>query len=530
MIGSISGKKGDIIRLPMRLLTATDDFNRTLIAMAEVGTFAYRMAKMKGMKDGSPEMDKFILAEVNTPGSTSFHLASQKASRAIYSNPLPGQKDPHTGKAVPVRDMGDFIGFLAGKLTGAVTAEHDNIFIKAVAAAMRIAFFPFQRTPFNIIRKGIRHTLNPFSLADIAIGVMRNARNEQGKWEWTIKGTDQAAMDRHLHRAELIERMGQQLQGAVLMAALVAMAAGEGDEDDQDKRLIITGSMPFLPTGRAERDAKMRSGLGPFRISWRNKDGSERVGFSYGRLEPVATILAATVDTVKSWKRAKRSGKDEYDAAMSTMGGLISQAQDKSFMRGIGDFIALSSSVMTEPDLRENRKALQFLAGRTAMVVPNIIKQPIRESDNQFRERSESFMQELLYQAVPTGQKAAKVDPYGQAVTKPGIAPLRAVDVADIGGNTVNPYDRALMKWSDKHPDKAWFPSPILNGKLGDTDMTAAQLAEFRDIAGKRVLAKLKREPLNLTNPTIIDIEAMRKAHSEARSEAKRMLAIKYSR
>jgi hypothetical protein len=493
------------------------------------------MAKMKGMKDGSPEMDKFILAEVNTPGSASFQLASQKASRAIYSNPLPGQKDPHTGKSVPVNDMGDFVGFLAGKLTGVVTAEHDNIFIKAVGAAMRIAFFPFQRTPFNIIRKGIRHTLNPFSMVDIALGVMRNAKNEKGKWEWTIKGDGPAALQRHIQRAELIERMGQQLQGAVLMAALVATAAGEGDDDDQDKRLIITGSMPFLPTGRAERDAKMRSGLGPFRVSFRNKDGSERVGFSYGRMEPVATILAATIDTIKSVKRAKRGGKDDYDAGMAAMGGLISQAQDKSFMRGIGDFIALSSSVMAEPDLRENRKALQFLAGRTAMVVPNIIKQPIRESDNQFRERSESFMQELMYQAVPTGQKAAKVDPYGQAVTKPGIAPLRAVDVADIGKDDVNPYDRTLMKWSDKHPDKAWFPSPIMNGTLKgkdgkDVDMTAAQLAEFRDIAGKRVLAKLKREPINMTNPTELDIKKMREAHSEARSEAKKMLAIKYSR
>jgi hypothetical protein len=106
MIGSISGRKGDLIRIPMRLLTATDDFNRTLLACCEVGTFAYRIAKAKGMKPGSPEMDKFIRVEVNTPGSFSYQLASKKASSAIYSNPLPGQKDPHTGKPVQHHPQG----------------------------------------------------------------------------------------------------------------------------------------------------------------------------------------------------------------------------------------------------------------------------------------------------------------------------------------------------------------------------------------------------------------------------------------
>jgi hypothetical protein len=542
MVGSIAGRKGDIIRLPMRLLTATDDFNRTLIAVAEVGTFAYRMAKMDGLKDGSPEMDAFIRKEVNTAGSLSYQMASRKASKAIYSNPLPGQHDPHMKKIDPTskgfvetNDMGDFVGYMAARLTDAVTGEHDNIFIKALSAALRVAFFPFQRTPFNIIRKGVRHTLNPFSLADIAMGVVRNTRVD-GKWQWAIEGDGQEAMNRHLHRAELIERMGQQLQGAVLMTALYALAWGEGDDDDQDQKFIITGSSPFLPTGMAERDARMRSGIGPFRMSWMNKDGSERLGFSYGRIEPVATILAATIDMMKSFKRADRSGKDTYDAGMAAMGGLISQAQDKSFMKGIGDFIKLSSSVMTEPDLRENRKALQFLASRAAMVVPNFIKQPLRESDTQFRDRADGFMQSLMYEVAPIGQKPAKVDPYGKKLTKPGVAPLRPIDPTDIGSDSVNTFDRVLLKWSDKHPDKAWFPSPIMKGEFKHArtgavvEMNQAQLTEFRDIAGKRVTAMLKRAGINMQNPTELDLKKIKEAHTDARSEAKKLVAFKYSR
>lgn len=549
MIGSISGRKGDIIRLPMRLLTATDDFNRTLLACVEVGTFAYRIAKEKGMKPGSPEMDKFIRQEVNTPGSFSYQLASKKASNQIYSNPLPGQRDPHTGKPVPIRDLGDVVGFVAGKITDAVAKEHESIFLKGVAAAFRISFFPFQRTPFNILRKGIRHTLNPFSLFDIGLGVVQNARttNPDGttKWEWRITGDSQEAHDRRLHRAELIERMGQQLQGSVLMMLLMATAAGEGDDDDLDKPLVITGSLPFLPSNMAERDARMRSGIGAYRISFRKGDGSERFGFSYGRIEPVATTLSATIDTLKSVKRSFRSGGGSYDAAASALGGFASQASDKTFMRGVGDLISLTKNIVAEPDIKENRKALQFLAGRLAMVVPNIIKQPVREADPQFRERSNGFMEELLYQAAPFGQKPAKVDPYGNKLEKPGTMAGRPLDVTDAGTDKVNPIDRMLIKWADsgawskaENPAdrKPWFPAPITNAEFKHTKtgknvkMSSAQLDEYRQLAGRRAAALLKSQNLNMENPTARDIEKAKEAISQARSDMRKALASKFSK
>ena len=539
MIGSITGRKGDIIRLPMRLLTATDDFNRTLMACCEVGAFAYRVAKAKGLKPGTPEFDRFLRVEVNTPGSFSYQLASKKASSAIFSNPLPGQNDPHTGKAVPVNDVGDLVGFVAGKITDAVSKEHDNLFLKAAAAAFRISFFPFQRTPFNILRKGIRHTLNPFSIFDIGLGIVQNSRGVQldgsTKWEWNAKGRN----------PELIERAGQQLQGAVLMVILVAVAAGEGDDDDMDKPLVITGSLPFMPKNMAERDARMRSGIGAYRISFRRKDGSERFGFSYGRLEPVATTLSATIDTIKSMKRSMRSGGNYYDASASALGGLASQAQDKTFMRGVSDLIGLVKNVVAEPDLKENRKALQFLAGRVAMAVPNIIKQPIREADGQFRERSNGAIEELLYQIAPAGQKPAKIDPYGQVIAKPGTIASRPWDVTDMGTNPVQPWDAMLIRWQDsgkwsKAPDpsdrKPWFPAPILNAefkhpKTGqNVKMSAEQLATFREMAGKRAAALLKSQNLNMENPTAMDVQKVKDIISQSRSEMKKALAFKFSR
>lgn len=529
MMGSIKGKLGSTVRIPMRLLMATDDFNRTVLAMANVGAYAYRIAKTKGMKDGSDEMNQFIQAEVNTPGSVSFMLASQKAATLIYANPLPGQTDVHQlvedgeapkfGGTVPVRDIGDSIGWLAGSLTKAVATDHDHLLAKTIAAILRVSFFPFQRTPFNIMRRGARHVLNPISLTDIMIRMVQN------------KKAGRKMMD-----ADVIERVSQQLQGAIIMTALVAMAAGEGDEDDMDKPMLITGSQPFNPTKLAERDARMRAGVGPYRISFRGKDGKERFGFSYGRLEPMATALAATVDTIRNIKRSVRRGEGAGQAGMAVLGSLGAQAKDKTFMRGFSDFVELSTATLTEPDIEKNRRLKQFTASRAAMVVPNFVKQPIREADPAYRERADSFMEELLYQAAPYGQKEAKVDAYGQPVMKPGTTLSRIIDVTESGKEQVNPYDAMLLRWSESGKGKAWFPSRITtatfkNVRTGEEQqMDEAQLAEFRELAGKRVMAMLKSRSFNLENPSVIDVEAMKDIHSKARSDIKKALAYKFSR
>lgn len=528
--GSISGKKGDIVRIPMRILASTDDFNRTLMACVEVGTFAYRIAKAQGMKPGSPEFDRFLKVQVNTPGSMSYELAAQKASRAIFSNALPGQKDNTTGKMVPVNDIGDLAGWAAASLNKFASQQHENMFAKAGLAALRISFFPFQRTPFNILRKGVRYTLNPFSLFDIGLGIIQNSRGTAAdgttQWKWNANGRN----------PELIERFGQQLQGAILMALLAAAGAGEGDDDDQDKPFVITGSAPFTPQGRAEREAQMRSGIGPYRISFRRKDGSERFGFNYGRLEPLATTLAASIDLMKSVKRAQRGGKGTYDAASEALGGLASQAQDKSFMKGISDLVALVTNLTAQPDLQENRKFQQFLAGRVAMVIPNIIKQPIREADGLYRERSNDFMQELLYQVAPYGQKEAKIDPYGRQAVKTGNPVGRVVDVTDAGTDQVHPVDAMLLRFRDKHPGEGWFPSPIVSAEFKhpvtgkSMKMSEAQLAEFRSMAGKRTDAILKREVVNFSNPSMMDVEKVKQSVTQARSEVKKMLAFKFAR
>jgi hypothetical protein len=405
---------------------------------------------------------------------------------------------------------------------------------KALQTVFRITLFPFIRTPFNIIRAGVRRTLNPVSLIDIAMLVGKNSIDENGKWKWDAKGRN----------AEVVERVAQQMQGATLLLLMYAIA--EGDDDDLDKQIVVTGSRPFSMEKRAERDAQIRAGLGPFRFSIK-VPGGERIGFNYGRIEPLATALGSTVDTLKSLKKGIRNGLDVDDLAKSALGGMVSMAKDKSYLKGFADTIEVMQNLGSMGDKEGNkasddRRVKQFLAGRLAMLMPNIIKQPIREADPAFRERTDTFLEELMYQALPYGQKQAKVSPYGEAEVKTGTAAGRVIDFTDAGTTKPTPWDNMLIRWKDSgkwkntEDGKPWFPQPIVsatfrNGKTGkEQDMTPEQLSEFKTMAGKRATAILNRMNLNIDNPQAKDIEKAKMAISTARSEVKKMLTPKFSK
>lgn len=179
------------------------------------------------------------------------------------------------------------------------------------------------------------------------------------------------------------------------------------------------------------------------------------------------------------------------------------------------------------------------------MVIPNIIKQPLRETDNLYRERSNDFMQEVLYRVAPIGQKSPKVDPWGEQAEKAGFAATRIFDVTDMGTDKPHPVDQMLIRWRDsgkwsKAADEAdrkpWFPAPIANSTFknpitGQTvKMDEAQLAEFREKAGKATAAKLRGLSLNYESPTITDIDKVRKTVTESRAAIKAALAFKFSK
>jgi hypothetical protein len=507
--GSIGGNLGRIIRTPTRLLLATDEFVRTANACMEVGAMAYRLARREGLTPGTPKFDTFLKQQVNLPGSPAWQLAAKKAADRIFAAPLPGQTDITTGKAVPIRDIGDVVGAGAAQMGKFLNQKTDSLAAKSTLLALRLLFFPFQKVPFNIVRQAARRTLNPISLVDIGVLIGRNLRVIDGKWTLNAKGG----------KAEIAERLAQQAQGALLVMLLAASGAGEGDDDDLDKPILITGSRPYGETKKGDRELGYRLGLGPYEISMK-MPGGKRVGFSYGRLEPAATVLGATVDTMRELAMYRQGKQSLGEAGGKIIGALRSQLTEKTFLRGFSDAQQIASG---DSDLS------RFTAERLAVVIPNIIRQPLREADPYFRERKDGFVDNLSAALWPYGQGEIKRDLYGDPLEKKGNSASRIIDFTDFGGDQAQPLDEMLWRYRQTHPSDAYAPqSPTANYTDPVTKkpatMTPAQLAKYKEISGQKILALTKRESFNLKNPTESDIKRFKAVVDDGREFARLML------
>jgi hypothetical protein len=507
--GSIGGNLGRLIRTPTRLLLATDEFVRTANACMEVGAMAYRLARREGLTPGTPKFDTFLKQQVNLPGSPAWQLAAKKAADRIFAAPLPTQTDITTGKAVPIRDIGDVVGAGAAQIGKFLNQKTDSLAAKSTLLALRLLFFPFQKVPFNIVRQAARRTLNPISLVDIGVLIGRNLRVQDGKWTLNANGG----------KAEIAERLAQQAQGALLVMLLAATGAGEGDDKDLDKPILITGSRPYGETKKGDRELGYRLGLGPYEFSVKMPNG-QRKGFSYGRLEPAATVLGATVDTMRELAMYRQGKQSLGEAGGKIIGALRSQLTEKTFLRGFSDAQQIASG---DSDLS------RFTAERLAVIMPNIIRQPLREADPNFRERKDGFVDNLSAALWPYGQGEIKHDLYGEPLEKKGNSVSRIIDFTDFGGDQAQPFDEMLWRYRQMHPQDSYAPqSPAPNYTDPLTKkpatMTPAQLAKYKEISGQKILSLTKRESFNLKNPTESDIKRFKAVVDDGREFARLML------
>lgn len=496
---AISGQKGRLLRIPTRLLLATDEFVKTINAMAEVGAMAYRLCRAAKLTPGTKEFEEKIKELVNVPGSLAWQLAAKKAYQRTFTNPLPGETDPVTGKPRPVRTGGEWVGSLVGDMQRALSKDRGSMEAKLAQTLLRLTFVPFVKIPYNITALALTYT--PASLIEIA---QLYARNRKAK--------DKMA------QAEVIERLSRVMLGGTLTAMLLGM--GEGDDDDLEKGILVTGSRPYNDTKKGVREAGQRLGVDAYSISWPTSNGKRGV-FHYGRIEPLATILATTIDTLKEFKKSSQ-GKQAYGEALgSIITGFTDQLSDKTFLKGLGD---LRRVWVGETDMS------RFAADKLGMLIPNMIKQPLRESDESFRDKGNSFGEELAYALFPYGQKEAKVNFYGEESKKLGSPLTRWFDFTDAGSVTTKPLDEMLWRYQQKFPNGETLPadaSPTysLNGK--QQKMTENQAAMYRKQAGQVFTARLPRLSLNYKNPTDRDIKAVQKLIDESRDIAKKILIHK---
>jgi hypothetical protein len=501
---AISGQKGRFIRIPTRVLLATDEYVKTINACSEVGAMAYRIARAAGLAPGTLEFEDRIKQLVNVPGSMAWRLAAERSYRRTFTNALPGQKDQITGQKREIRTGGEAIGMVVGKGQGILNTQTDKIAAKLALTTLRLMFFPFIKVPYNITALALSYT--PLSLIEIAT-LYAQSRG--------IKSKERKVMA----QAEVIERMSRTLQGGMLTALLLGLA--EGDDDDLEKPLLITGSRPYKDTKKAVREVGQRIGLDAYAISWPLPNNKRGV-LHYGRVEPIATILATTVDTMREFKAVVKGRKTTSEAIESTFVSFANQLSDKTFLKGLGD---LNRAVQGEINMN------QFAADKIAMAVPNLIRQPVRELDPNFRASSDEFGKSLLYALFPYGQKEPKIDIYGQLVEKPSYSITRTVDFTDSGSVIARNIDQMFWRYMQRNPGKSALTAPTEAGDeytpipgKGSVKMTDNQARMYRELAGKQFEARVKSLTLNYENPTEQDMKKVRSAAEDARDIAKKTL------
>ena len=471
---AIGGKLGRVVRIPGRLLMATDDFFKTVVGQLEATGQAYRIAKSEGLAGAA--FESRIAGLVNTPGSPAWSAAVEKAKELTFQS-------ENEGNAV-------------GSVTKSISRLRETDFGGGVRPLRFI--LPFIRTPMNIFQQGLRQS--PVGSATMALRLARAGfyRIKDGK---PVLASYPAA--------QLAKHAVEQAFAWTLAGLLFVGAAG--DDDDEDKPFFITGGLDAETAGLRELD--QRTGLKPYSI---------RVGgvtVSYGRIEPMAVAVGATVDAISQWKRAQRTGDFSFIGAL--LDGVTKQTEDKTFLRGIGDLMAAVRD--TRGGERES-----YAANFLASWIPNILRQPIRQLDGKVRDaRGAGFGESLLGRVVPQ-TLPARVDAMGEEVEKGGFTPWRtSIPIEITSAPDVARVDRLLRNYAQANPDDAWAPAPV--GRrvvVGGVprELTSEEKHTYAVESGKLAARLLASSPLNVDTPTAADIDRVKKAFTVARANAKRRL------
>jgi N12 class adenine-specific DNA methylase len=478
---AIKGTKGRIIRLPSRALAFADEFAKHLFGMLEAAAQAHRLAKAEGLRGA--EFDARVDRLVKTPGSPAWLAAVDKAHAITFTSELPA----------PLQKMQDVLHERAKTPWGA-----------AIKTFLRF-LFPFVRTPYNIFATGLRKT--PLGgLRMIGKGIAAYRGNEP-----FFDSYPKAAM-----AADIAEQL------LAWTATMMLIGVAEGDPDDDEKTLLITGSRS-LADNRGEDQMLSRMKGGETTILWKGKPI-----LHYGRYEPFATMITTVVDAARNLK-AMGQGRSTKEAFDQTWRGFLNQARSKTFLQGLE---GLMSMVEGHKNLTDS--AVKALAQG---VVPNLIRQSVRAMDDYARDSRNA---PWYYQAFPAGGLAEPLyDLYGRPIEKAGGPISRMLVSVPQKQQPIVPADRAMSRFNLENPNDAYYPQqptksmfrykvpvPGLDAKgrpkFEYKDMTPQQAAAFRRRAGQQFTAATSTIfPFGAGTATPAQMAAIETARNNVQRETK---------
>jgi hypothetical protein len=467
---ALKGALGEIMRgMSFRLMLLADQFILSFFSRIEVAAQARQIARAENLT-GKALADRMTV--LMQPGSQAWLRSLDQGHKITF------QTEIGTGERA--------IDALDGIAQAINNAKRGNYGETVKAASMFV--FPFVNTPTNIFKQGM--TIAPTG-AFLAIIDAARALNQ------ARKGNREQARRLYSAARGFDDLVNQTIAwgGMIAMYSLV-----NPDEDDTEALPFITGSLPWRATSQGQREIAYRTA----------PPQSVRIGgqwFSYRRLDPFATAMAFAVDTLREVSTGT-SWEEIYPKIGVQM---LNNLQDKTFMTGVSDLM----NAIQDPGRFGAKWATNIATG----FVPNIIRQPLRNTDNVFRETdlpNDMGLVETIGTRIGMGIYAPafampKVDVWGRDNKKnTGLGSpasdalyriLTPVETQD--SEAPDPLDVALLRWNMMNPDDTF-------------DMTAPRREVKRTLGG---------EPQNVS----LDDAAYHKMISEAGQKARKAIGDRYN-
>jgi hypothetical protein len=445
--------------ITFRELTMVDEFWKGMFAQLDVAALAHRIAAKEENLSGPAYSAR--VEELMKPGSLAWQRTISRTKRSTFQDPLAyGKFTAEDQKRNPAHKEGNSMTWgqaLKKSETESAWTFLDAIAVKAMEARktpflgplLHMFVLPFIVTPKNIMQRGLEVT--PLGLVVDVIDGMRSLKRRVSAGQITKEESDRIAKEL-FNKTRFIQTLTNQSIGLMIYLALEGLS--DDDEEDKYGRPWITGTLPFAGTKKGERD-NANAVMPP---------QSLRIGdtiIPYGRIEPFATAISALVDMAVS---SKRNG-DSFNGQVltDTLVGFKEQFKDKLFLKGLGDILR----VLENPERGADRLAAGWVTG----FIPNLVRQPIRETDSVMRDKNpmadEGFIKAVAkrvgYEIVPQNAPA-KFDVWGDPVptnrgeplagSKAVDAMFRVLDPTNTRfGGEVKAIDAWIFRYNHMQPD-----------------------------------------------------------------------------
>jgi hypothetical protein len=218
------------------------------------------------------------------------------------------------------------------------------------------------------------------------------------------------------------------------------------------------------------------------------------------------------------------------------LSSLVSSLEDKSFLQGFANAMQFVRDVEEKRENPDQSAGVKMLMNN---VIPNLIKQPLRNMDDVLRERTTAgpgyaaLPNPAMAPKLPVFAAQPKISTTGERLTKSFTPPARLLFQANV---KVTPQpDNLIYRANQLHPTKRWSPSPLQRDDYNADPPGKAKPVPITDPAKKRQFAELygrlyaqevtaviaKLGPTDKANPPASLIEAAKDARARAGKKAR---------